>query len=151
MSSFSIRRMSAEDWKFVKELVRLIEAEGGLGAHFHWPQDLLDAELRSSFGFGIFQESELCGFILYRDMLDVWDISVVANHPARRRQGLMEKLFGALVAAKGRGRALVLEVHEENEPAQKLYEKLGFREVRRRPRYYGDGGTAIVYILSAEA
>lgn len=151
MSKFIIRRMGADDWKSVKELVRFIEEAGGLGPHFHWPQDLLDAELRSSFGFGIFQAAELCGFVLYRDMLDVWDISVVASHPNWRRQGVMERLFSEVVAAKGRERALVLEVHEENLPAQKLYEKLGFREVRRRPRYYSDGGTALVYTLSAEA
>lgn len=151
MAEVLIRRMGFEDWSSVKVLVRLIEEDGGLGAHFYWPQDLLDAELRSSFGFGVFQGSELRGFVLYRDMIDVWDISVVASHPKYRRQGLMEKLFLEVVAAKGRERTLVLEVHEENLAAQKLYEKLGFREVRRRPRYYSDRGTALVYSLSSEA
>jgi ribosomal-protein-alanine N-acetyltransferase len=57
----------------------------------------------------------------------------------------MEKLMRHLIDSKGQGRELWLEVHEVNVSAQNLYEKLGFRLSGRRPRYYKDGATALLY------
>ena len=36
-------------------------------------------------------------------------------------------------------RAVFLEVDERNEPARRLYQRAGFREVGRRPGYYQQG------------
>ena len=62
----------------------------------------------------------------------------IAVSPDYRRQGIGEKLVTELVEGlKVRGNhSLMLEVRASNIPAQKLYEKLGFRLVGRRPRYY---------------
>jgi len=132
----------------MRALIEAIHADQGLLPQFYWPADLLGAEMATADGVGVFEADELRGFVLYREMPGAWEISLVASHPRFRRQGYMEKLFAHLVAAKGQERELWLEVHEENVPAQKLYEKLGFKEVRRRPRYYKDGATAILYSLS---
>lgn len=132
----------------MRALVEAIHSEAGLTAQFYWPSDLLGAEMATAEAVGLFVEDQLACFILYRDLESAWDISLVASHPRFRRRGYTEKLFKHLIAAKGQGRELWLEVHEENVPAQKLYEKLGFREVRRRPRYYSDGATAILYSLA---
>ncbi len=43
-----------------------------------------------------------------------------------------------------------LEVQTENVPAIKLYESLGFRIVRRIPRYYIDGSDCYVTIIDRE-
>jgi ribosomal-protein-alanine N-acetyltransferase len=45
------------------------------------------------------------------------------------------------------GKEIWLEVHEGNDAARKLYEKQGFVAEGRRPRYYRDGGSAILYTL----
>ncbi|MFV3410441.1 GNAT family N-acetyltransferase [Bdellovibrio bacteriovorus] len=132
----------------MRALVEAIHAEQGLMPSFYWPQDLLGAELATAEAIGVCEGEVLTGFVLYRETPDVWEISLVATHPQFRRRGFMEHLLGYMIAAKGQGRALWLEVHEENVSAQKLYEKLGFTEVRRRPRYYKDGATAILYSLS---
>ena len=62
----------------------------------------------------------------------------VAVHPDYRRRGIAEKLIMALVQAlkERKSHWLMLEVRASNEPAIKLYEKLGFSEVGRRKNYY---------------
>lgn len=143
-----VRALLSADKVTMRALVQSIHDEQGLKPEFYWPSDLLGAELATAEAFGIFEGQKLAGFVLYRILEQAWEISLVASHPEFRRKGLMERLFKELIAAKGQDKELWLEVHEENVPAQKLYEKLGFREVRRRPRYYKDGATAILYSLS---
>lgn len=131
----------------MRALVEAVHMDQGLLPSFYWPGDLLGAEMATAEALGVFEGQILAGFVLYREMPDVWEISLVASHPQWRRRGLMEVLLKHMAAAKGHGRSIWLEVHEENVGAQKLYEKLGFREVRRRPRYYKDGASAILYSL----
>lgn len=129
----------------IRSLVRAIHDEQGMIAAFFWPEELLEPEIASAEILGVLDGEELAGVILYRELPGVWEISLVATHPRYRRRGCMEFLMEHLINAKGQERQIWLEVHEENVAAQKLYEKLGFKETRRRPRYYKDGGTAILY------
>lgn len=140
-----IERLSSYHKPAMRALVEAIHVDQGLVPQFYWPKDLLGAEMATAEAVGIFYGDQLVGFVLFRDLPEAWEISLVASHPQFRRQGYMEKLFGYLIDAKGQDKDLWLEVHEENVPAQKLYEKTGFKEVRRRPRYYKDGATAILY------
>lgn len=57
-----------------------------------------------------------------------WEIAMVATQPEYRRKGLAKKLIIKSIdhAKKYDAKLCVLEVLEENEPAYKLYEKLGF-------------------------
>ena len=66
---------------------------------------------------------------------DMMNVAVTAGF---RRRGIAEQLVNALVAElKAMGsHSLTLEVRASNVPAQALYEKLGFTQVGRRPRYY---------------
>jgi ribosomal-protein-alanine N-acetyltransferase len=129
----------------MKKLVEAIHLEQGLLPQFYWPADLLGAEMATAEGVGIFEGEDLAGFILYREVPGAWEISLVASNPQYRRKGYMEKLMRHLIDSKGQGRELWLEVHEVNVSAQNLYEKLGFRLSGRRPRYYKDGATALLY------
>lgn len=74
----------------------------------------------------------------------------VAVHPDYQRRGLgrsmMEKLMDesrALGMSK-----MTLEVRADNESAIDLYQKLGFVETCRRPRYYEDRHEAVLMEIS---
>ena len=66
---------------------------------------------------------------------DMMNVAVTADF---RRQGIGEQLVTALVEELKAmdSRCLTLEVRASNTPAQAMYEKLGFTEIGRRPRYY---------------
>lgn len=133
----------------VSEVVRIHDASH-LIAQFpigpRWSQSQIEDECRT--GCGWVSEGalgELEAFILYRDMKVAWEITFLASDPRLRRKGAMERLLASVLTKRPAGFEVWLEVHEENVPARRLYEKLGFREVGRRLRYYLDGGAACVY------
>lgn len=70
----------------------------------------------------------------------------IATEPGCRRHGHARALMqDVLDAARGRARALILEVRRSNRPAIALYESLGFAGIGVRPRYYAnDGEDALV-------
>ena len=83
----------------------------------------------------------LHGFILSRLGGDEAEILSVAVASARRGRGLARALLNLhLRRLAGLGaNAVFLEVDEDNEPARRLYQRAGFREVGRRPGYYQQG------------
>jgi [ribosomal protein S18]-alanine N-acetyltransferase len=84
------------------------------------------------------------GFVLARLAADEAEILTIAVARAHRRQGLGRELMDAVLRELHRERAatLFLEVDETNAPALALYRRLGFRQVGRRPGYYGGAGEA---------
>lgn len=73
-------------------------------------------------------------------ILDEAHITLLAVHPDYRRAGLGLLLLTALMeVAQRRGmERATLEVRESNHAALPLYQKLGFKELGRRRRYYKD-------------
>ncbi len=84
----------------------------------------------------------IVGYLGLWYMVDEAHIVAIATHPAYRRRGIGERLLArALELARERDiKTVTLEVRVSNEPAQRLYEKYGFRRVGLRPRYYTDNG-----------
>lgn len=80
----------------------------------------------------------VAGYIGSQTVLGETDMMNVAVRPDYRRQGIGETLIQSLVETlKEKGsHSLTLEVRTSNEPAQKLYEKLGFAQVGLRKNYY---------------
>jgi len=75
----------------------------------------------------------------------------IAVHPQDRRNGyafhILKEMIG--VGASSGVKTIWLEVRPSNLVAIKLYKKLGFTEIGRRRRYYGDTGEdAIVMSLT---
>jgi ribosomal-protein-alanine N-acetyltransferase len=92
--------------------------------------------------------SLLVGYICIMAVVDEMDINNIAVHPAYRRRGAAKKLMQkALQWAKGRGvKKAFLEVRPSNQEALKFYQKLNFKPLGVRKRYYANGEDAWVLI-----
>ena len=82
----------------------------------------------------------ITGFIGLWMLPDEVHIVTIAVRDSHRRQGIGEMLLiAALDLAREKTQPMVtLEVRVSNDPAIRLYEKYGFEQVGRRPRYYSD-------------
>ena len=82
-------------------------------------------------------------------------VTNIAVHAEWRRQGLGKLLLEAAIrkAREGSCTHVFLEVRPSNEPARRLYSRLGFVELYRRRRYYikpAEDGLVLVLALSGE-
>lgn len=84
------------------------------------------------------EENCVAGYVGSQTVLGETDMMNIAVRPENRRQGIGETLIETLVDQLKQigSHCLTLEVRISNEPAIKMYEKLGFVMVGRRPRYY---------------
>lgn len=100
-----------------------------------WPLDSIDIWVAR-------QGSELVGYYLVQRVNDEAELHTFAVDPRLRRQGIGMRLMQHMLAgARADGvRNIYLQVRPSNEAACGLYEKLGFRPVGVRRRYYKDDG-----------
>ncbi|GAB3771297.1 ribosomal-protein-alanine acetyltransferase [Nocardioides ginsengisegetis] len=91
-------------------------------------------------------DGTLVGHAVASVVADVAELQRIAVDAGVRRTGLASELLDAVVALAREGGAerLLLEVREDNAGALAFYAARGFAELARRPRYYGDGATAVV-------
>lgn len=80
----------------------------------------------------------LIGFILSRVAADEAEVLTIVVASAQRKRGVGRQLLESHLARlrNAEVKALFLEVGENNLPARKLYQRLGFVEVGRRKNYY---------------
>jgi ribosomal-protein-alanine N-acetyltransferase len=80
------------------------------------------------------------GFIISRIVMGEAEILSVAVASSRRGKGLAQQMLNLhLRRLAGLGtRTVFLEVSEDNVPANRLYQRAGFRAVGRREGYYPD-------------
>jgi ribosomal-protein-alanine N-acetyltransferase len=114
------------------------------GAAFHrgWSEDELERLLldRAVVAHRVTIGRKLVGFIISRIILGEAEILSVAVASARRGKGLARLMLNLhLRRLAGLGtRTVFLEVGEDNVPANRLYQRAGFRAVGRREGYYPD-------------
>lgn len=107
-----------------------------------WSEKDISAALASSDYTFVKAEygNEFAGYAGMRLVLDTAEICNVAVKPAFRRRGIGRGLMEALlqrVFSSG-ATSVYLEVAEDNTAAIGLYSSLGFTEVYKRKRYYGE-------------
>ena len=80
---------------------------------------------------------------------DIGHLKDIAVHPNAQGEGIGRALLErVLLTLSVEGAHVVkLEVRETNDPAQSLYDDIGFEPVRRVPSYYDDGEDAYVMVL----
>lgn len=85
------------------------------------------------------------GFVVWRVVADEAEIITVGVHPEYRGTGIAIAMLtiAEVEIAKTNAKKIFLEVAEDNVPARKLYEKQGYTQVGKRPKYY-DGIDAII-------
>ncbi len=105
-----------------------------------WPEDAVALELTNPLSLWLvaYDGDRFAGYIGSQAVLDEADMMNLAVVPSFRRCGVAQELVSQLVEqlAFTGVRCLTLEVRASNSSAIALYEKLGFNEVGRRPRYY---------------
>jgi [ribosomal protein S18]-alanine N-acetyltransferase len=107
-----------------------------------WSRAMFASELAkpTSICLGAFEGDELVGYIVNSRYVDAWHVMNVAVDPDRRRRGiatqLLEHLFDLTQGDERRG--YTLEVRISNDPAIRLYERLGFEPRGLRRGYYTD-------------
>jgi len=92
----------------------------------------------------------LSGYICFWIFDKETQLLSLAIHPRNRGQGLGHYLLKKMIktaVAKG-VQHIWLEVRPSNLVGKRLYQKMGFEEVYRRPRYYSNTEDAIVMALN---
>ena len=117
-----------------------------------WSLDALQSEINNPISYLWVFESEkvLSGYICFWMFDKEAQVLSLAVHPRDRGKGFGHYLLKKMIeAAVSKGvRNIWLEVRPSNLAGKRLYQKLGFVEVYRRPRYYSNTEDAIVMGLS---
>lgn len=114
-----------------------------------WNREVLKQELEIGQGIGLRVDGfGLAAFLLFRLYEQHREVTVLATHPDRQRKGDMKYLLSYSLERRTPGERVWLEVHAQNTAALKLYEAMGFQQVGARPKYYRDGGDAMLFTLS---
>lgn len=109
---------------------------------YHWSEEQfkLGLEKKAFYVLGYVEQGLLVGYLAYSLVLDEMEVLNLGVHPDFRRRGIGRALMLNLME---RCRDLeirrgLLDVKETNLPAKALYERLGFKKVGVRKKYYPD-------------
>lgn len=107
--------------------------------HRSWLARLLNGSPLHAAGAAMPREL-IVGFAGFWVMLDEAHVIAIAVRKPYLRQGIGQGLLVSVIdmATKLHTRIITLEVRESNRSAREMYEKYGFVEVGKRPRYYSD-------------
>ena len=105
-----------------------------------WSENSVAGELSNPLSLWLVAVDGDCvaGYVGSQSVMGETDMMNIAVSPDYRRQGVAAALIEELVRQLkvGGNHCLTLEVRASNDGAIKLYEKLGFAQVGRRPNYY---------------
>lgn len=128
-----IRKMQEQDISAIAELEKVCFSDP-------WSENSIFSELNNPLSYWLVAEIDgnIAGYVGSQSVLDAADMMNLAVSPNYRRQGIGHALVEELVKHLQTNQviALLLEVRVSNSPAIALYEKMGFVQVGRRPRYY---------------
>ncbi|NPA80629.1 MAG: GNAT family N-acetyltransferase [Thermotogae bacterium] len=90
-------------------------------------------------------DTVLGGAFVRRLTDDLYELTLIGVLPEYRGKGVGKRLLaGVIGAVKG---DIYLHVEVRNEPAINLYEKFGFRKIKRIPKFYSTGEDAYMMVL----
>ena len=128
-----IRKMTLQDAPAIADLEKLCFSDP-------WSEKSIASEVNNPLSYWLVAEEngEIAGYVGSQSVLDAADMMNLAVNPDYRCKGIGKALVDALTQhlMENNVIALLLEVRVSNSPAIALYEKLGFVQVGRRPKYY---------------
>lgn len=128
-----IRKMQLRDVPAIAELEKICFSDP-------WSENSIASELDNQLSYWLVAEDNgvIAGYVGSQSVLDAADMMNLAVDPDFRQQGVGQALVNGLINHLQQNNviALLLEVRVSNTPAISLYEKLGFVQVGRRPKYY---------------
>lgn len=92
--------------------------------------------------YNYMDKDKVLGYLEIRLVDGVIDIMNIFVNEENRKQGIATSLMEEMFNKEDYSR-IMLEVNEHNDDAIRLYNKLGFKEISLRDRYYGED-TAII-------
>ena len=105
-----------------------------------WSERSIASEMENSLSLWLVYEEDgaVLGYVGSQSVAPESDMMNLAVAPQARNRGIAQALVCALIEElKAQNmESLTLEVRVSNEPAIKLYTKLGFEIIGKRPRYY---------------
>lgn len=105
-----------------------------------WSVNAISGELTNPLSLWLVavEADQVVGYVGSQSVLGEADMMNIAVDPSFRRWGIAQNLVEQLICLlrDKQVSSLTLEVRASNEPAVKLYEKMGFIQVGRRPGYY---------------
>lgn len=140
-SALELRDLQLEDLDAVLAIER--QSQGAPWSRVNFAQEL-SADYGG--GFGLFHINPagqgLLAFLIYRHILDEWELLNVVTDPRARRKGYGLRMTQELILRARAAQAvrIMLEVRSKNTPAISLYRKLGFAQDGLRRAYYHDDG-----------
>ena len=152
MEDIMIREACEEDLSSITEL----EAVCFMGED-PWSYDAFYNEIIENRGSTLYLVAEtsgkIVGYMGLWKVLDEGHITNVAVSPEFRRRHIGEALINEMIRRTGEEGAVswTLEVRVDNDPAIKLYEKMGFRGEGIRKKYYAYDGTDALIMWKGHA
>lgn len=128
-----IRKMRLEDVSAIANLEQICFSDP-------WSETSIKSELNNPLSYWLVADDNgtIAGYVGSQSVLDSADMMNIAVAPEYRRRGVGRMLINNLISYLQEQKviALLLEVRVSNMAAISLYQKFGFEQVGRRPRYY---------------
>lgn len=112
--------------------------------------DYLKMSKDSNYNFVVAErDGYILGFLMYLKIDDELEIIKIATDEKFKRQGVATRLIDSMreFGLKFNHTGIILEVNEINLSARKLYEKVGFKQIHVRKKYYHGTEDAIIMEL----
>ncbi len=89
------------------------------------------------------EDNKVLGFVQIENHFEITDIINIAVDKDYQGKGIGKKLLQYLID-NTEAEKIMLEVKENNIPAIKLYESMGFKQIHIRPNYYEGNINALI-------
>lgn len=127
-----------------KQYIDGIDELNRLSFSHPWSKALIEQDMSNPncfYAVGV-EEGKVLGYAGMMVIADEANVTNVATHPDRRREGIGKKLLSKLIeiCIENKFLLITLEVRKSNEAAIALYKNLGFEIEGERKNYYSDNG-----------